>query len=301
LTASINFNSLYFESKHCKLYLGNVLTILKGLPDSSVECCCCSPPYYGLRDYGTQLQIWDEDPNCDHNFQERTHLMHNGRGNAQKSAKYSEQEAIPDQEVKDATCTKCGAWRGELGLEPNFHMFIDHLMQIFDEIKRVLKPTGTCWVNLGDTYSGSGGNNTNCTYSRKGSGGSGLMGNNVYARLKKRAGFRTRSFDMSGVPGKSLCLIPERFAIAMIDHGGWTLRNKIIWHKPNVMPSSIKDRFTVSYEYVLFFTKSKQYYFETQYEPYRTSPKQIAQYMQFDYEGQAIKDYESAGAQDPSM
>jgi DNA modification methylase len=126
------------------------------------------------------------------------------------------------------------------------------------------------------------------------------MGDNVYARLKKRAGFRTRSFDMSGVPGKSLCLIPERFAIAMIDHGGWTLRNKIIWHKPNVMPSSIKDRFTASHEYVLFFTKSKQYYFETQYEPYQTSPKQIAQYMQFDYEGQAIKDYESAGAQDPS-
>lgn len=225
--------------------------------------------------------------------------MHNGRGDAQKSAKYSEQEAIPDQEVKDATCTKCGAWRGELGLEPNFHMFIDHLMQIFDEIKRVLKPTGTCWVNLGDTYSGSGGNNSNCSYSRKGSGGSGLMGDNVFARLKKRAGFATRSFDMSGVPGKSLCLIPERFATAMIEHQ-WILRNKIVWNKPNVMPSSIKDRFTGSHEYVFFFTKSRKYYFETQYEPYQSTPKQIAQYMKFDYEGQALKDYDSVGVQDPS-
>lgn len=172
-------------------------------------------------------------------------------------------------------------------------------MQVFDEVKRVLKPTGTCFVNMGETYSGSGGNNTNCSYSRKGSGGSGLMGDNVYARLKKRAGFNTRRFDTSGVPAKSACMIPERFAIAMIDHG-WILRSKIIWHKPNCMPQSIKDRFTVDYEPIYFFVKQRKYYFDTQYEPYKTEPKQLALYLKSDYKGQSLKDYLSVDVQDPS-
>jgi site-specific DNA-methyltransferase (adenine-specific) len=69
-------------------------------------------------------------------------------------------------------------------------------------------------------------------------------------------------------------MIPERFAIAMIDRG-WILRNKIIWHKPNVMPQSMQDRFTVDWEYLFFFTKQKrEYYFNTQYEPYHSTPKQ---------------------------
>jgi len=97
------------------------------------------------------------------------------------------------------------------------------------------------------------------------------MGDGVYARLKKRASFQARRFDTSGIPGKSLCMIPERFAIAMIDRG-WILRNKIIWHKPNVMPQSIKDRFTVDWEYLFFFSKQKEYYFNTQYEPFRSDP-----------------------------
>jgi site-specific DNA-methyltransferase (adenine-specific) len=197
--------------------------------------------------------------------------MHNGRGDAQKSAKYSEQEPIADQELTDATCTKCGAWRGELGLEPTFHMYIKHLVRIFDEVKRVLKPTGTCFVNLGDTYASSS----------KGSGGSGELGygDGVYARLKKRAGFSPpHKFELGTVKEKSLCMIPERFAMAMIDRQ-WILRNKIVWAKPNVMPSSIKDRFTVSHEYVYFFTKSpKKYYFDTQYEPYKSDKSELARH-----------------------
>ena len=70
---------------------------------------------------------------------------------------------------------------------------------------------------------------------------------------------------------KSLCMIPERFAIKMIDKG-WILRNKIIWHKKNCMPSSAKDRFTVDYEYIYFFSKSQKYYFKTQYEPLKFEP-----------------------------
>jgi|SRR5215469_7900408 len=65
---------------------------------------------------------------------------------------------------------------------------------------------------------------------------------------------------------KNLCMIPERFAMGMTDGRGWTLRNKVVWHKPNVFPSSTKDRFTIDWEYLFFFVKSQKYYFETQYE-----------------------------------
>lgn len=264
--------TVYHSSKHCKIYQGDATTILRDqIAPNSIDMAMCSPPYWGLRFYGTEPKVWDGDPSCNHDFQAREYSLHAGRGDAQKSAKYSEQEAIPDLQLTDATCTKCGAWRGELGLEPAIDIFIDHLMQIFDAVKLALKDEGTLWVNLGDTYSSSGGNNNNCSYSRKGTGGTGEMGYGVYARLKKRASFQARRFDTSGIPGKSLCMIPERFAIAMIDRG-WILRNKIIWHKPNVMPQSIKDRFTVDWEYLFFFSKQREYYFNTQYEPFRSDP-----------------------------
>jgi DNA modification methylase len=340
---------LYHSSKHCTIYCGNARDILRRrIKPKSINMAMCSPPYWGLRFYGTEPQIWDADPNCDHDFQARVFLMHSGRGDAQKSAKYSEQERIPDRELSDATCVKCRAWRGELGLEPNFKMFIEHLIQIFDGVWDLLRDDGTLWVNFGDTYSGSGGNNTNCSYSRKGSGGSGEQGDGVYARLKKRASFQARRFDTSGIPGKSLCMIPERFAIVMIERG-WILRSKVIWHKPNIMPQSAKDKFTPDWEFVFVFTKSNKTlywtndkigkivskqpkgikgiegidwdwairerdgtkykksnweghanFFETQYEPYETEPKQIVQYLKSDYEGDSLKDYLSAGAQDAS-
>ena len=86
-------------------------------------------------------------------------------------------------------------------------------------------------------------------------------------RILKSSGAAWINMGDSYNGNKSLSLIPERFAIAMVDQG-WILRNKIIWYKPNCMPSSAKDRFTVDWEYLFFFTKSQKYYFETQYEPY---------------------------------
>ena len=113
--------------------------------------------------------------------------------------------------------------KGQLGLEKTFEEYIKNLCDIFDEVKRVLRADGTCWVNLGDTYWGNKGNH---------------------------------------YPAKSLCLIPQRFAIEMVNRG-WILRNTIIWHKPNGMPASAKDRFTVDFEYLYFFTKSNKIQFWT--------------------------------------
>lgn len=140
---------------------------------------------------------------------------------------------------------------GQLGLEPTFQEYINKLCNIFDEIKRVLKKSGTCWVNIGDTYSATRWtNNTD----------SGQPMNNF------KDGHRGINPEkITGLEDKNLTLIPFRFAIEM-QNRGWILRNVIIWHKPNVMPSSVKDRFTVDFEYLFFFVKNKRYFFETQYE-----------------------------------
>ena len=120
---------------------------------------------------------------------------------------------------------------GQMGLEDNSTEYIESLLKVFTECKRVLRDTGSLWINIRDTYS-------------KG--------------LKK-----------SGVKNKSLSMIPERLAIRLLDDG-WILRNDIIWHKPNAMPDSAKDRFTVDYEHLYFFTKKDKYYFNTAYEPFVT-------------------------------
>lgn len=146
---------------------------------------------------------------------------------------------------------------GQIGLEENYSEFIAKLIELYSEIQRVLKPTGTCFVNLGDTYaSGLRAKNKadENSYDPK----------NPNANRNKNAPNRMGC----GLPEKCLIMIPERFAIGMID-AGWILRNQIIWHKPNQMPSSANDRFTVDFEKIFFFVKqSTDYYFEQQFEPY---------------------------------
>lgn len=139
---------------------------------------------------------------------------------------------------------------GQLGLEPTFQEYINKLCDIFDEVNRVLKKEGTCWVNMGDTYSNSGQGDKRNQWERN----AGIIGNRRHADGHK-----------TDLPDKCLLQIPSRFAIEMTSRG-WILRNEIIWHKPNCMPSSVKDRFTVDFEKVFFFVKSKKYWFETQYE-----------------------------------
>lgn len=139
----------------------------------------------------------------------------------------------------------------QLGQEPHYDIFIRNLADIFDEVRRVLKETGTCFVNLGDTYGTKSGN---------------MHEKSIAPIINKRI-HKSISFEQTDL-GKHKCLlmIPERFAIEMISRG-WTLRNQIIWHKPNQMPSSAKDRFTVDFEKIFFFTKNPiNYYFEQQME-----------------------------------
>lgn len=142
---------------------------------------------------------------------------------------------------------------GQLGLENTHQEYIEKLCDIFDEIKRVLKDEGTCWVNIADTYNGT---KSGCTDTNK----NGKVPADSMIRKKRNDTMKE----------KSLMQIPSRFAIEMTARG-WILRNRIVWHKPNVMPSSARDRFTVDYEDLFFFTKNKKYYFEQQFDPYAPS------------------------------
>jgi DNA modification methylase len=183
-------------------------------------------------------------------------------------------KALPDESV-DCCVTSPPYWalrdygaEGQLGLEQKWQDYINTLCDIFDEVKRVLKKEGTCWVNIGDTYSGDS------SYSAEGRQGFNgkdanmkeIINKSPDPKLPQRKRGRDIA-DMSDIPSKSLVQIPARFSIEMTNRG-WILRNEIIWHKPNAMPSSVKDRFTVDFEKIFLFTKSKQYYFEQQLEPY---------------------------------
>jgi DNA modification methylase len=143
---------------------------------------------------------------------------------------------------------------GQLGLEKTFQEYLDKLIEIYAEVKRVIKPSGSIWVNLGDSYYGGGRNSGNTT-------------DNVYLQHTQPASFVTKKWG-GELPDKCLINIPGRFAIKMTDELGLIQRNEIVWYKRNCMPSSAKDRFTVDFEKIYFFTKSKKYYFEQIYEPY---------------------------------
>lgn len=131
-------------------------------------------------------------------------------------------------------------YEGQWGLEPTFEEYLEHLWLMMDEIYRVLKPSGTVWINLGDTYGG----------------------NNSMASNNGRAGFgNPREKLVNRGINKCLMLIPHRFAIGCIERG-WIMRNDIIWAKRNGMPESVTDRFSKKHEYFFFMVKSEKYYFD---------------------------------------
>lgn len=142
----------YFESEYARLYLGNCLDTLAALPDQSVHCVVTSPPYFGLRDYGTGT--WEGgDPACDHVGTIKRSVS--GGPGKQQSNKGS-------NEVYSGPC-RCGAVRvdPQIGLEPTPEAFVEALVEVFSQVYRVLRDDGTLWLNIGDTFWGSWGNSGN--------------------------------------------------------------------------------------------------------------------------------------------
>lgn len=230
------------------------------LPNQSVNAIITSPPYWSLRKYDIPDLIWDgnfptiSSEGCEHEWI-------NDPVPGEKSGKPGPNAAVGARFEQDAirrrpptnTCGRCGVWRGQLGLEPTIDLYLKHLLQIMDECKRVLRDDGTMWVNLGDSYASGGGHGVEQSFIRD------------QGKITGKEPDFPGKASLRKTMGKSLCLIPERFAIEMINRG-WILRNKIIWHKPNCMPASVKDRFTCDFEPVFFFVKSRKYWFEQQYD-----------------------------------
>jgi len=233
---------------------GDALTVLRRDIDAeSVNCVITSPPYWGLRSYNTPDMIWDAKEGCEHEWVEGIKGGISGGTKSEKVQIKNQENFQITPDSKHAFCIRCSAWRGSLGLEPTYYLYLQHLMQIFDEVKRVLRKDGCCFVNIGDTY---GGNSTN----RNMVSGNPEFNEGHPCREKVILPMRN-----SEVPSKSLIGIPERFAIMMTD-AGWIRRNTVVWWKRNCMPSSARDRFTVDFEPVYFFVKSGKYWFERQFE-----------------------------------
>jgi site-specific DNA-methyltransferase (adenine-specific) len=147
-------------------------------------------------------------------------------------------------------CPKCGAVRkdNQLGLEETPEEFVNNLVEVFREVKRVLRDDGTVWLNLGDSYS-SGGRTTTTNQTLRGDKNYGVT------RPKPSKGIKPK--DLIGIG------IPWRVAFAL-QADGWYLRQDIIWHKPNPMPESVKDRCTKAHEYIFLLSKSVKYYFDNE-------------------------------------
>lgn len=131
---------------------------------------------------------------------------------------------------------------GQIGLEPTYHAYVETMVSVFREARRVLHPTGTLWLNLGDTYSGSWCNRSHSTQKAK-------FGNSSAPQRR------------TDLPNKNLIGIPWRVALALQDDG-WILRNDIIWHKTNAMPESPTDRLARNHEYLFLCARSETYRFD---------------------------------------
>ena len=238
------------KSPEARLYYGqHAIETLRSLPDASVQTVCTSPPYWGLRVYGKEIAIWGGDPDCDHDWScAEGYTGHRGSKGQVPQTKWKDTDVYPQNAsgTSQSVCSKCGAWRGSLGLEPTPDLYVEHLVMLFEEVRRVLHPSGTLWLNLGDSYMSHPANNLS------------NLGGFTGDRVRKDAGFHDslkgaaetrKNPKASGLKDKDLVGIPWRVALAL-QAAGWYLRSDIIWAKGNPMPESVRDRPTSAHEHV---------------------------------------------------
>ena len=233
-----------------------------------------------MRNYaGGDDIVWGGDPNCDHVWEGSVYHEHREEVKSGKTRTTERFYGEPSRKFNgdhqrhysNVFCVKCDAWKGQLGLEPTPELYVEHLMMIFREVKRVLRRDGSFYLNIGDTYAGSGmgWSKNGVAYSEK----LAKVGdaNGFSPPRPRRVGYNSiikpgaaiteawpegkpPQFDIS-LPAKCMVCIPEQVMFALIQ-AGFILRNKLIWRKPNALPSSVKDRYTTTWEYLYFFVKN---------------------------------------------
>lgn len=237
-----------------RLLVGDCREMLRTLPDESVHCVVTSPPYWGLRDYGVPQTVWGGDPDCDHEWgqQERGRRKDVLPSEQSAAGRLGTHERATGLNDGGRFCVRCGAWLGQLGLEPTPELYVEHMVEIFREVRRVLRGDGTLWLNLGDTYNAYNGNRG--TESR-------------YAGDRRKIGEPMfppgHGLMVPTLKPKDLIGLPWRVAFAL-QADGWYLRSDIIWAKPNPMPESVTDRPTKAHEYVFLLSKSPRYYYDAE-------------------------------------
>lgn len=152
---------------------------------------------------------------------------------------------------------------GQIGLEETPAEFIARLVEVFREVRRVLRDDGTAWVNMGDSYAGSrcGGNSQSITgVGRDESVTAARARRTVASRRRDNEAIPRSDYAVPGFKPKDMMGMPWRLAFALQDDG-WYLRQDIIWHKPNPMPESVRDRCTKAHEYIFLLSKSPKYFY----------------------------------------
>jgi DNA modification methylase len=267
----------YLTDADVTLYLGDALDVLRELPDESVHCCVTSPPFYGLRDYGTGR--WEGgDDECDHaanapvsNQVDPRHQAKPGWDSTSGKTKETTNRA---ERVPGRVCV-CGARRidQQIGLEETPEQWVNKLVAVFREVRRVLRSDGTCWVELGDSYATS-------QFTRQGKPRNVPQAANGYAgeewTTDRSEAYSAHGWDVSGLKPKDLCGTPWLLAFAL-RADGWYLRSEIIWSKPNPMPESVTDRPTTAHSRIFLLAKSPRYFFDAEAvrEPTVYTPDQI--------------------------
>ena len=253
------------EMSSATILVGNVLERLQEVPDNSVQTCITSPPYWGLRDYGTASWTGG-DESCEH-VQDASKTKKFGN-EAFNENRPSREETKTKGYYFDKKCGLCGAVRDDdqIGLESTPAEFVEKLCKVFDEVWRVLKDDGTLWLNLGDSYvggKGASGQGSPDYQAKRADAGESL--NQHYHQTGgasiTRATDNMKVMREVGLKAKDLVGIPWRVAFAL-QARGWYLRQDIIWAKPNPMPESVTDRCTKSHEYLFLLSKSPRYFYD---------------------------------------
>lgn len=247
------------------VYLGNALGRLAKLPAESVHCVVTSPPYWRLRDYGTAR--WEGgDAGCPHldvMDTARTPWANEAHG---PNGNHKNPPASQKAKTIGGTCSACGARRvdEQLGLELLHdclgwatgercgECYVCRMVAVLEEVRRVLRPDGTLWLNLGDSYA-SGGNGGGGSYMKSRKDG-------AWKRRSQVSGWRSAPVELKN---KDMAGIPWRCALAL-QASGWYLRSEIIWAKTQPMPESATDRPTKAHEQLFLLSKSKRYYYDAE-------------------------------------
>ena len=266
------------------------------IEDESIQTVVTSPPYYGLRDYGDIDTVWGGVDDCNHNWGDSVPGLNRG-GSGTPTDKNNRCENHGRDTERSCICQKCGAWEGQLGLEPLHdcgrpqgklcsHCYVCHIVEVFRGVWDVLRDDGTVWLNLGDSYSGYHGNSKK----PKGEAPSNKPGYQENMRESTVGKGYLKPKDQMGMPW--------RVALAL-QQDGWYLRSDVVWAKGfsgqetqtesvmqamreagvskrkirravecfeprvgNVMPESVTDRPVSSHEFLFLLSKSEKYYFD---------------------------------------